>query len=87
MQLIISDILTETRSEVSPAASDVAIPYFDVRDVESLKNTLSARDTHFFTCLAWLIRNERLEIRIVALRRASGFRTRKQGYSAMARIR
>lgn len=80
MQLIISDILTEQdREAIASGELDVAIPYFDVRDVESLKNTLSARDTHFFNCLAWLIRNERLEIRIVAPKAGIGISHTKAG--------
>lgn len=67
MRLIINDILTEQdRNAISDGIGKEDIPFFDVTDIENLRNTLSERDTHFFDCLAWLIRNNRLEIQIIA---------------------
>lgn len=39
---------------------------FDLSDLESLRDTLSERDRHFFECLSWLIRNNKIEIKIIA---------------------
>lgn len=67
MRLIINDILTEQdRKAISAGEAVEDIPFFDISDIESLKNTLSERDAHFFSCLSWLIRNNRLEIKIIA---------------------
>ena len=60
MRLIVNDILTEEdKKAIANGELDVPIPYFDITNIEQLKNTLSERDTHFFDCLAWLIRNNR----------------------------
>ncbi|MBR4647915.1 MAG: DEAD/DEAH box helicase family protein [Bacteroidales bacterium] len=80
MRLIVNDILTEEdKKAIANGELDVPIPYFDITNIEQLKNTLSERDTHFFDCLAWLIRNNRLEIRIVAPKEGVGISHTKTG--------
>lgn len=67
MNLIINDILTEQdKIAIANGELDTPIPFFDITDIERLKKTLSERDTHFFECLTWLIRNNRLDIKIIA---------------------
>ncbi len=67
MNLIINDILTEQdKIAIANGELDTPIPFFDITDIERLKKTLSERDTHFFECLTWLIRNDRLDIKIIA---------------------
>lgn len=39
---------------------------FDLTDLEALRDTLSERDRHFFECLSWLIRNNKIDIKIIA---------------------
>lgn len=66
MNLIVNDILTKQDKEaITSGANDTPIPFFDIHNIEKLKNTLSKRDTHFFDCIAWLIRNNRIEIKIL----------------------
>ena len=78
--MIVNDILTEEdKKAIANGELDVPIPYFDITNIEQLKNTLSERDTHFFDCLAWLIRNNRLEIRIVAPKEGVGISHTKTG--------
>lgn len=80
MRLIINDILTEQdRYAISKGITNDKIPFFDLNDIEKLKNTLSERDTHFFECLAWLIRNNRLEIKIIAPKDSIGISHTKTG--------
>lgn len=80
MRLIINDILTEQdRNAISTGTNTEDIPFFDIADIENLKNTLSERDAHFFDCLAWLIRNNRLEIRIIAPKESIGISHTKSG--------
>lgn len=80
MNLIVNDILTEQdRIAIANGELNTPIPFFDITDIEKLKNTLSERDTHFFECLAWLIRNNRLEIRIVAPKDGIGISHTKTG--------
>ena len=67
MNLIINDILTEQdKIAIARGELDTPIPFFDIADIEKLKNILSERDRHFFECLTWLIRNNRLDIKIIA---------------------
>lgn len=67
MNLIINDILTEQdKIAIAKGELDTPIPFFDIADIEKLKNILSERDIHFFECLTWLIRNNRLDIKIIA---------------------
>ena len=67
MNLIINDILTEQdKIAIAIGELDTPIPFFDIADIEKLKNILSERDIHFFECLTWLIRNSRLDIKIIA---------------------
>lgn len=81
MNLIVNDILTEQdKAAIANGKLDTPIPFFDISDIEKLKNTLSERDAHFFECLAWLIRNNRLEIRIVAPKDGIGISHTKTGF-------
>lgn len=80
MRLIINDILTEQdRNAISTGTNIEDIPFFDIADIENLKNTLSERDAHFFDCLAWLIRNNRLEIKIITPKDSIGISHTKSG--------
>ncbi len=80
MRLIVNDILTEQdKNAIANGKLDTPIPYFDITDIENLKSTLSERDTHFFECLVWLIRNDRLEIKIIAPKDGIGISHTKTG--------
>ena len=80
MRLIVNDILTEEdKNAIADGTSDVEIPYFDVSDIRKIKETLSERDNHFFNCLAWLIRHNRLDIKIIAPKNGVGISHTKSG--------
>lgn len=80
MNLIVNDILTEQdRNAIANGEQDTPIPFFDINNIEKLKDTLSERDEHFFDCLAWLIRNDRLDIKIVAPKNGIGISHTKSG--------
>ena len=80
MRLVVNDILTEEdKKAIANGELDTPIPFFDIDNIESLKNALSERDTHFFDCLSWLIRNNRLEIKIIAPRDGIGISHTKTG--------
>lgn len=84
MNLIVNDILTEQdKNAIASGELDLYIPFFDITDIEKLKNILSERDTHFFDCLAWLIRNNRLDIRIIAPKDGIGISHTKTGIFLM----
>jgi len=80
MNLIVNDILTEQdKKAIANGDLETPIPFFDITDIEKLKTTLSERDTHFFECLTWLIRNNRLEIKIIAPKSGVGISHTKTG--------
>ncbi|MCQ2077144.1 MAG: DEAD/DEAH box helicase family protein [Bacteroidaceae bacterium] len=67
MRLIINDILTEDdKNAIAKGQSEQFIDAFNLADIENIKETLSERDKHFFECLAWLIQQNRVEIKIIA---------------------
>lgn len=80
MRLIVNDILTaEDKKAIVDGTGDVEIPYFDVSNIQKIKETLSERDNHFFNCLAWLIRHNRLDIKIIAPKNGIGISHTKSG--------
>ncbi len=80
MRLIINDILSEEDKDfISIGKSDVIIPCFNLENIEFLKETLSERSRHFFECLAFLIRNKRLSIKIIRPKDNSGISHTKSG--------
>lgn len=80
MRLIINDLLADDDIAAIEKGEDGSLlPSFDLSNIELLKSTLSARDTHFFECLAWLIRNDKIQIRIIAPKSGSGIAHTKCG--------
>lgn len=67
MRLIVNDVLTEKdKDTIARGMGHEILPSFDLGDIEVLKETLSEQDRHFFECLAWLIRNGRMEFKVIA---------------------
>lgn len=80
MRMVINDVLSiNDQQAILAGETDAMIPYFDLRNLSEVKQTLSERDQHFFECLAWLIRNERLEIKIVVPKDGEGIAHSKCG--------
>jgi len=80
MRMAINDVLSvEDQQAFMVGETDVMIPYFDLQNIQEIKRTLSERDKHFFECLSWLVRNERLEIKIVAPKCGDGIAHSKCG--------
>ncbi len=80
MRLIVNDILTEEdKNAIAAGTSGTEIPFFDISDIQKIKSTLSERDYHFFNCLAWLIRHDRLEVKIIAPKSGIGISHTKSG--------
>ena len=79
IRLIINDILTEQDKAAFANGTLDTLPFFDLADLEKLKSTLSERDAHFFECLSWLIKNNRLEVKIVAPKEGIGISHTKTG--------
>lgn len=68
MRLVINDILTDAdKDAIEKGLGKTLIEeVFDLSDIESLRDTLSKRDRHFFECISWLIRNDKIDIKIIA---------------------
>ena len=80
MRMVINDVLSvEDQQAFMVGETDVMIPYFDLQNIQEIKRTLSERDKHFFECLSWLVRNERLDIKIVAPKCGDGIAHSKCG--------
>ena len=80
MRLIINDVLTiEDRKAISIGVGKEEIPYFDLSNIKSIKESLSERDMHFFECLSWLIRNNRIQIKIISPKDGIGISHTKSG--------
>ena len=81
MRLIINDILTENDKNAIEKGinSEMSLPYFDLSDIENIYETLSERDKHFFDCISWLIRNNRIEIKIISPQEGLGISHTKSG--------
>ena len=80
MRMIINDILSsDDVGAISMAHDGNDLPFFDLNNLEQLSYTLNKRDRHFFECLAWLIRNNRIEIRIIRMVNGSGIAHTKCG--------
>lgn len=54
------------KDAIQKGSGNTLVNAFDLNDIEKLRSTLSKRDRHFFECLAWLIRNEKIEIKVIA---------------------
>ena len=80
MRMVINDVLSiDDQQAIKAGESDILVPYFDLKDLQEVKYTLSERDKHFFECLAWLIRNNRIEIKIVVPKGSEGIAHSKCG--------
>ncbi|WP_285056641.1 DEAD/DEAH box helicase family protein [Pedobacter ginsengisoli] len=66
MRIIANHILSEKDKAAIIAGKnkDVQIP-FDLEDIKSIRDGLDEYGEHFFKCLAYLIANDRIEIKIV----------------------
>lgn len=80
MRMIINDILSEDdKKAIMVGEESVELPYFDLHNIEKIQKTLSDRDKHFFECLSFLIRNNRIDIKIIAPKDQNGISHTKSG--------
>ena len=80
MRMVINDILScEDKHALQVSESDKYLSYFDLDDLKSINYTLTIRDRHFFECISWLIRNKRIEIKVVKPKTGVGIAHSKCG--------
>lgn len=80
MRLIINDVLSlQDKTLLENSEDDTLNMPFDLHNLTKLKETLSQYDKHFFECLAWLIKNNRIQIKIIAPKENEGIAHYKSG--------
>lgn len=80
MRMIINEVLSpEDREVIISAQSNVQTRDFDLMAIDTMSCILSKRDEHFFECLSWLIRNERIEIKCITPKEGYGIAHSKCG--------
>lgn len=81
MRVIANNILSKRDKETIIKAEDPG-PWdglFDIEDIRSVRNILDDYGTHFFECMSWLIRNQRIEFVIIKPKDKRGISHFKEG--------
>ncbi len=80
MRMVINHLLSAKDKEAIQEANQEAITkVFDLTDVVSLGRVLDEYDTHFFECLAYLISEKRIEIKVIKPKNGKGIAHYKSG--------
>lgn len=81
MRMVINHLLSEKDKEAIQKAEnlDGLKKIFDLTDVVSLGKVLDDYDTHFFECLAYLIAEKRIEIKVIKPKNGKGIAHYKSG--------
>ncbi len=80
MRLIINQIVSEKDKEaISNGVYGRVIDCFDLTDFETLRQTFDEYEQQFFECLAFLISNKRIDIRIIQPENKKGISHTKTG--------
>ena len=81
MKMVINHLLSakdkEAISKVEDNPNEIRV--FDLTDVVSLGRVLDEYDTHFFECLAYLISEKRIEIKVIKPKNGKGIAHYKSG--------
>ena len=80
MRLVINHIVSEEDKEaISKGVNGRNIEFFDLSNFDELRKTFDEYQQQFFECLAFLIYNNRIDIRIIRPRYSSGIAHTKSG--------
>jgi len=80
VKMVINHLLSSKDKEaVIKANGDSVNKVFDLMDVVSLGKVLDEYDTHFFECLAYLIAEKRIEIKVIKPKNGKGIAHYKSG--------
>lgn len=82
VKMVINDALQDSDVDTIARAYDesVPLPIFNLNDFAGLVKLLNKRNEHFFECLAYLIREKRIEIVAIKPRSSTGISHFKKGY-------
>ena len=81
MKMVINHLLSDSDREILCKVEDNSfdIPVFDLADIVSLRRTLDEYNKHFFECLAFLIAEKRIEIKVIKPKNGKGIAHYKSG--------
>lgn len=80
MKMVINHLLSSKDKEAVEKANEESInKVFDLTDVVSLERVLDEYNTHFFECLAYLIAEKRIEIKVIKPKNGKGIAHYKSG--------
>jgi superfamily II DNA or RNA helicase len=80
MRMVINHLLSSKDKEVIERAGQESInKVFDLTDVVSLARVLDEYDTHFFECLAYLLSEKRIEMKVIKPKTGKGIAHYKSG--------
>lgn len=81
MKMVINHLLSAKDKEAISRVKNNpnAIKVFDLTDIVSLGRVLDEYDTHFFECLAYLIAEKRIEIKVIKPKNGKGIAHYKSG--------
>ena len=80
MKMVINHLLSSKDKEAVEKANGESLNrVFDLTDVVSLGRVLDEYDTHFFECLAYLISEKRIEIKVIKPKNGKGIAHYKSG--------
>ena len=83
MRLVINNILsTHDKDAIIAGTTENPTTVFDLSNLAALKDALSENDKHFFDCLAWLISEKKIEIKIITPKDTEGIAHTKEGVFA-----
>lgn len=81
VRMVVNNILSQEDRDAIKAGQEgnVQNTTIDLSDIKQLKRTLDEYGKHFFECLAWLIANERIQIKIIRPKSGKGIAHYKSG--------
>jgi len=80
VRMVVNNILSQDdKNAIKAGQEGVVNTFFDLTDIKQLKRTLDDYGKHFFECLAWLIAEEKIQIKIIRPKIGKGIAHYKSG--------
>jgi superfamily II DNA or RNA helicase len=81
IRMVVNNILSQEDKEAIKKGQEnkTGNIIYDLSDVRALKNVLDEYGKHFFECLAWLISNQKIQIKIIRPKKGNGISHYKSG--------
>lgn len=81
MRMVINNILSEQDKDAIKKGQEgnITSSNFKLDDIKGLRSTLDEYGKHFFECFAWLIANQRIQVKIIQPKNGKGISHYKSG--------